>query len=143
MHAAQRTNVDDASLAFMQVRICRLGHEERAAGVGLEHVVPLGHGDRLQHRGLKDSSVIDQDIQPAELLDHARNRRGDTFLIAHVALNGHRPHLVLAQGFHRGLRFRRGTAVGDGNIRPGRCQAECKASANAFGGSRHQRCFWM
>ena len=93
------------------------------AGVGLKHVVPLGHGDRLQHRSLKDSGVVDQDIQPAELLDHARNRRGDTFLIAHVTPHGHRPHLVLAQSFHCGLRFRRGTPVGDGNIRPGRRQA--------------------
>ena len=128
--------------------LCRCGYaawETRKwpASVGLEHVVPLGHGDRLQHRSLEDSSVIDQDIQPAELLDHARNRRGNTFLIADVTLNGHRPHLVLAQGFHRGLRFRRGTSIGDGNVRPGRCQAEGKAPANAFGGSCYQRCLGM
>ena len=67
--------------------------------------VPLRHSDRLQHRGLKDSSVIDQDIQPAELLGNACNRRGDTFLIAHIALNSHRPYLVLAQGLHSGFRF--------------------------------------
>ena len=92
-------------LVFMQMRIRRLGHEERTARIGLEHVVPLRQRDRLQHRGLEDSRIVDQDIQPAEFRYHRCDRRGNALQVAHVALDSHGPHFELLEFFHGGLRF--------------------------------------
>ena len=106
MHATQRADIDNAAAGFSQVRIGRLGHKERAAGIGFEHLVPLRQGDRLKHRGLKRARVIDQNIQPAKLLNHGRDRRLNTVDVAHIAGNGGGPHAELLESFHRLLRLR-------------------------------------
>ena len=102
---------------FPQVRISRLGHEKRSAGIGIEHPVPLLQGDRLQHRGFKRSRVIDQDVQPAKLLHHGSDCRLNTIDIAHIAGYRHGPDVELLQSAYRLLRFRLGTVVSDGNVR--------------------------
>ena len=40
-----------------------------------EHVVPLVHGDLFQRGRLEDAGVVDENVEPAELLDY----RGDGF----------------------------------------------------------------
>lgn len=49
------------------------GHQKRAAHVDGEHVVPLLFADVIEVRGLKKTSIIDQNIDlPALLVDGSK-----------------------------------------------------------------------
>ena len=87
--------------------IGRLGHgeEKDPPGVGFEHLVPLRQGDRLQHRGLKRSRVIDQNIQPSKPLNHSSDCSLNTIDVANIAGSSQGPHVELLESFHRLLRF--------------------------------------
>ena len=52
-----------------EMRMGGLGHQERGAGVGGEHRVPLLDGDVLQSFGLEDAGVVDEQVELAELFD--------------------------------------------------------------------------
>jgi len=114
--SAEGADVDDAAMGGFEVRVGGLGDEERAAGVGLEHGVPLGDGDGFEDGGFKDSGVVDQDIQPAEGGDDGGDGLADALGGADIALEGSG---LDSEGVELGDGaggFGLGVAVGDGDI---------------------------
>ncbi len=67
MEAAERADVDDASVGGFEVRVRGLGDEERGAGIGFKHPVPLLDGDAFEGGGFEVAGIVDEDVETAEL----------------------------------------------------------------------------
>ena len=68
------------------VRDRRLGHVEGARQVHLQHFVPVAGGHLRDGFVDRDARVVDEDVQPAVLLDHLLDYALAVLRVADVAL---------------------------------------------------------
>src|SRR5580704_3778136 len=66
MESTEGADVDDAAMGGFQIRVSGLGGEERGAGVGFEHGVPLFDGDGFKGSGFVAAGVVDEDVEAGE-----------------------------------------------------------------------------
>ena len=138
MEAAERADVDDASMGGFEVRVRGLGGEERGTGIGFEHPVPLIDGDAFEGGGFEVAGVVDEDIETREAggsgFDGGANLGG-------VAEFGTEGGGFDAKGFEAGnglsgFGFR--VAPGDGDGGAGFGEGQGEGSADAFCGAGHE-----
>ena len=120
------------------VRDRRLGHVEGARQVHLQHLVPVGRGhlrDRLVDR---DARVVDEDVEPAVLLDHLLDYALAVLRVADVALVQRKRASLgldrLAQFV--GARLIRGVAGCDSRAVRGECVADRRADPPGAAGDQ-------
>ena len=77
--------------------------EERPREVHRDDAVPVGGRDLVKAVGAQDGGHVDEDVEPSEALDAARDRGLDGRFVAHVADPGSD---VGAGGAQRGLELR-------------------------------------
>ncbi len=96
--ARHARDVDDAPGARPEHRPQdRLRRVEGAEEVHLEHGAPLVEAHPHDQVVAGDAGVVDQDVEPAEGLDRARDERGSRLRVRHVALD---PEAAPAQRLH-------------------------------------------
>ena len=70
------------------MRFGRLGHEEHPEDVGLERALQLLLGDVADVLvGMLLAGIVDEDVEPAELVDRPPDRVLAEFLVAEIAGN--------------------------------------------------------
>src|SRR5580658_1630399 len=138
MDAAERADVDDAAAAALQMRIGVPGHEERAAGVGGEHLIPLLELDALERFGFEAAGVVDEDVETAERERGIVDGVLDAPLVMHVAAYCGSLHAEATEVHDDVLRFIAGAAVGAGDV--GSCAGKThgEAAADAPGSASNQ-----
>ncbi len=97
MQSAQRADVDDAAPGRFQVRIRRLGRQERSAGIGGKHRIPLLHRDAFQSGRFVAPGIVHQDVDAAELIGDGVDGGADLCGIAQVGPEGAGQHAALRQ----------------------------------------------
>ena len=114
-------------LAARRCGYAALRHQERRAGVGREHPVPLLDGDVLQGLGLEDAGIVDEEVEPAELLDDRGHRLLMLFRVAQIAADGRRIDIVRRQRAHGLFRFGLRVEISDGTSAPRSASASAMA----------------
>ena len=90
-----RGRIDDAAATLRaQVRLRRLGHQERALQVDVQYLIPLRFAEFDGQGVAVDPGVVDDDVQSAERLDRPLHERGRVGRAADVAGQGERSALV-------------------------------------------------
>ena len=101
-------NTIDASPPFgrgvLEVGEARLGEPERAPHVDLEDLAPLHEVDRVERlERVHAERVVDEHVEPAELVDGAGDERRDLLGVDEVGRHRERPAAVgLDLGLHLG-----------------------------------------
>ncbi len=89
--------------------------------------------------GLEDAGVVDEDVEPAELLDDRGDGLVDALGIAEVAANGERVDVLTREVAHGLFRLRLRGKISDGDVCAGFGQGEGDGAANALGRSGDER----
>ena len=86
-----RADIDDLAAAGRLHRgIDRLRAQEGAGQVGLDHAVPLGEFERVRRLADIDAGIVDEDVDPAELVGDAADHGGDRLLVGDVGRDRNR-----------------------------------------------------
>ncbi len=117
--------------------LTRLQAEEHALGVDPVDAVPIRLGQVHNLRVTGDPGIVDDDVEPAELGDGARDHRIDALNIAAIDLDGERPPGIAGR-LHRGPLRRGNVDVGDRHTGAGFGHRECCGTADPRSRSRHQ-----
>ena len=121
------------------MRVGSLAHQERSARVGGEDAVPLLCGNVFQRGRFEEARVVDQNVQPAELLDHRGYGLADALGVVEVGADGEGFDIErgqIADGlFGLGLRV----AIGDGDVGSAGRKRERDGATDAPGPTGDQR----
>src|SRR5439155_20939981 len=88
-YSPERAYVDDSALSFAKRVQSFLRNEERAAGIGSEHRIPLRQGQVLKLRCLIIRSVVHENIDASQFLHGLRQRGLHICWIAYVGIDRH------------------------------------------------------
>src|SRR5664279_261510 len=138
MQTAERADVNDSAACSFEMGMSSLRHQEWSPRIGFEHGIPLGYRYRFQRCGFKCSSIVDQQIEPAVMLDYLADGCSNTFGRAYVALNRESMRACLLNVEYGVGSLRLRTAIGDGNIEAGFREFQCKGPADSFRAARYQ-----
>src|SRR5438094_3187106 len=109
--------------------------EKWAAGVDIEHLVPLPQADPFDVNSFVKSGVVHQDINSAHVFRSLAHGRHDAALIAHVAADAPGANAELVQIGNGALSLGAGFQVGDDDISSRACKPERNLAADAPGGA--------
>ena len=132
MNAAERADVDDATVGGAQVGQSGLGGEEGRAGVSCEHVVPLEGRDLFERDGFEGAGVVDEDVDAVEVFGHGGNCFGDVFGLGQIAARGEGVDLEAGEVANGLLSFGLRLKKGDRDVRAVLGKREGDGAANAF-----------
>src|SRR5215471_1410850 len=99
--AAERPHMDNAPAVLAKQRNAMLGHQEWAAHVSREDVVPLLSSNVLKSCPSKHARVVDQNIEPAEGLGDFADRKSYALFFANIARHDQPFAAPLADLFER------------------------------------------
>lgn len=132
VEAAERSYINDAAASGFEMGVSGLSGEERGAGVGLEHGVPLLDGEGFEGGRFEAAGVVDEDVEAGESGDGGIDGGADLCGIAELGAKGGG---LDAQFFQIGNRlpgFGFGVAEGDGDGGSGFRQGESECAPDAL-----------
>src|SRR5947207_3700109 len=135
---AERSQVDDATFAFAQMRQCFLRHQKGSANVRGKDTIPLLDRELVKSNGFVSPGIVNQNIELVEFADHRSDGRANTLDICNVAWYGQRPRagaLYLSGGL---LGFFRRLQKRYCDVRTRLRKGESSRPAQAFCSTGHQ-----
>ena len=132
VRAAQRADVDDAAAGGAEMRISRLRHEKWSARVGGKDPVPLLGGDVFERGLLEEAGVVDQQIEPAELVDDGCDGLADALCVGEVGAEGEGVDAERRERADSLFGFGLRVAIGDGDVGAAGRQPQRDGAADAL-----------
>src|SRR5271156_2499073 len=88
MDAAERSDINDAPMCGLQMGMGSLRGEERSAGVGFKHGIPLLDRDSFQDLGFKAARIVDEEVETSEIGGDLGDGGLNAFGLAQVGMDG-------------------------------------------------------
>src|SRR5947199_6995454 len=106
-YSPERAYVDDSALSFAKRVQSFLRNQERAAGIGSKHRIPLRQAQFLKLSCLIIRSIVHKNIDASQFLHGLLQRALHIFWIAYVAIERHSAHSETAHISHCVVRLAR------------------------------------